>query len=73
GLHAESNPHPSGPYSDLRYCVNRYDAPAHKYLGKPSNMLTWGTKIEFNGVIDLVTVEDAIAAFESYRADYAHH
>lgn len=73
GLHAASNPHRSGPYSDLRYCVNRYDAAAHKYLGKPSNMLKWGTKIESNGVMDLVTVEDAIAAFERYRADYAHH
>lgn len=53
--------------------MNRYDAAARKYLGKPSNMLKWGTKIEFNGVMDLVTVEDAIAAFERYRADYAHH
>ncbi|HHW4680083.1 MAG TPA: glycosyltransferase family 9 protein [Xylella taiwanensis] len=72
GLHAASNPRRSGPYSDLRYCVDRYDTAARKYLGKPGNTLKWGAKIEFDGVMDLVTVEDAIAAFERYRTDYAH-
>jgi len=66
GLHAASNPARSGPYSDRRYCVDRYDAAARKYLGKPADALKWGTKIEVDGVMDLVTVEDAIAAFERY-------
>jgi heptosyltransferase I len=66
GLHAASNPQRSGPYSDRRYCVDRYDDAARRYLGKPANELKWGTKIEFDGVMDLVTVEDAIAAFERY-------
>lgn len=66
GLHAASNPARSGPYSDRRYCVDRYDDAARKFLGKPASELTWGTKIEFDGVMDLVTVEDAIAAFERY-------
>lgn len=67
GLHAASNPKRSGPYSDLRYCVDRYDDAARKYLGKPASELKWGTKIEHEGVMDLVTVDDAIAAFERYR------
>ena len=66
GLHAASNPARSGPYSDRRYCVDRYDDAARKYLGKPASALRWGTKIEFDGVMDLVTVDDAIAAFERY-------
>jgi heptosyltransferase I len=66
GLHAASNPARSGPYSDRRYCVDRYDAAARKYLGKPASALPWGTKIEFDGVMDLVTVADAVAAFERY-------
>jgi heptosyltransferase I len=66
GLHAASNPARSGPYSDRRYCVDRYDDAARKYLDKPASALRWGTKIEFDGVMDLVTVEDAIAAFERY-------
>ncbi len=69
GLHAASNPARSGPYSDRRYCVDRYDDAARKYLGKPAAELRWGTKIEREGVMDLVTVEDAVAAFERYRAD----
>ena len=34
GLHAASNPERSGPYSDRRYCVDRYDAAARRYLGQ---------------------------------------
>ena len=67
GLHAASNPARSGPYSDRRYCVDRYDDAARKYLGKPASELKWGTKIEREGVMDLATVEDAIAAFERYQ------
>ncbi|MCA0393417.1 MAG: ADP-heptose--LPS heptosyltransferase, partial [Proteobacteria bacterium] len=72
GLHAASNPARSGPYSDRRYCVDRYDDAARKYLHKPAGELKWGTKIEFDDVMDLVTVDDAIAAFERYRADAGH-
>ena len=71
GLHAASNPARSGPYSDRRYCADRYDDAARKFLGKPASELKWGTKIEHDGVMDLVTVDDAIAAFERYVADNA--
>ncbi|WP_313213609.1 glycosyltransferase family 9 protein [Stenotrophomonas acidaminiphila] len=71
GLHAASNPERSGPYSDRRYCVNRYDAAARRFLRRPAAELKWGTKIEFDGVMELVTVDDAIAAFERYVADHA--
>lgn len=71
GLHAASNPKRSGPYSDLRYCVNRYDDAARKFLSKSASELKWGTKIEHAGVMDLVTVEDAVAAFERRVADSA--
>lgn len=70
GLHAASNLARSGPYSDRRYCVDRYDDAARKYLGKPAAALKWGTKIEQPGVMDLVTVADAVAAFERFRSDH---
>jgi heptosyltransferase I len=70
GLHAASNSARSGPYSDRRYCVDRYDDAARRYLAKPAAELRWGTKIEREGVMDLVTVEDAIAAFERYIIDH---
>lgn len=69
GLHAASNPLRSGPYSDVRYCVDKYDAAARKFLGKPASELKWGTKIEFDEVMALIGVDAAIAAFERYRAD----
>lgn len=69
GLHAASNPARSGPYSDRRYCVDRYDDAARTYLGRPASALAWGTKIERQGVMDLVTVDDAVAAFERFVAD----
>jgi heptosyltransferase I len=70
GLHAASNPARSGPYSDRRYCVDRYDDAARRFLGKPASALRWGTKIEHDGVMDLVTVDDGIAAFERFLADH---
>ena len=70
GLHAASNPARSGPYSDRRYCADRYDDAARKYLGRGAAEIAWGRKIEHDGVMDLVTVEDGIAAFERYRADH---
>ncbi|MEG2940532.1 MAG: glycosyltransferase family 9 protein [Thermomonas sp.] len=69
GLHAATNPDRSGPYSDRRFCVDRYDDAARKYRGKSGGELKWGTKIEADGVMDLITVEDAVAAFERYRAE----
>jgi heptosyltransferase I len=65
GLHAASNPARSGPYSDRRWCVDRYDDAARKYLHKPAAELPWGTKIEYPGVMDLVTVDDVTERLEA--------
>lgn len=65
GLHAASNPDRSGPYSDRRWCVNRYDAAARKFFSKPATDLPWGTKIEKPGVMDLIEVDDVIKRFEA--------
>lgn len=65
GLHAASNPNRSGPYSDRRWCVDKYDEAARRFLGKPASELAWGTKIERAGVMDLISVEDVIDRFEA--------
>ncbi|MEO8777410.1 MAG: glycosyltransferase family 9 protein [Rhodanobacter sp.] len=69
GLHAASNPNRSGPYSDRRWCVNKYDAAARKYLGKPASELAWGRKIERPGVMDLIEVDDVIERYEAAARD----
>jgi len=65
GLHAASNPARSGPYSDRRWCVNRYDDAARKFLHRPAAKIPWGSKIEYPGVMDLVTVGDVIGKLEA--------
>ncbi|QWT22314.1 glycosyltransferase family 9 protein [Bacillus sp. NP157] len=65
GLHAASNPNRSGPYSDRRWCVDRYDAASRKFLGKPASEIPWGTKIEKEGVMDLVEVSAMIERLEA--------
>ena len=50
--------------------IEGVEAASWAYLGKPAAELRWGTKIEREGVMDLVAVDDAIAAFERYRADF---
>ncbi|MBS0589885.1 MAG: glycosyltransferase family 9 protein [Proteobacteria bacterium] len=66
GLHAASNPHRSGPYSDRRWCVDRYDAAARKYKGKPAHDLPWGTKIEYPDVMALVETDAVVERFEQF-------
>lgn len=65
GLHAASNPDRSGPYSDRRWCVNKYDEAARKYLGKPASEIPWGSKIEKPCVMDLIGVDEVIARYEA--------
>lgn len=65
GLHAASNPDRSGPYSDRRWCVDRYGEAARKFLGKSASELAWGAKIEKPGVMDLITIDDVIERFEA--------
>ena len=66
GLHAASNPNRSGPYSDRRWCVDRYDAAARKFRGKPAAELPWGTKLEYPGVMELVETDAVIERFDRF-------
>lgn len=65
GLHAASNPARSGPYSDRRWCVDRYDAAARRFRGMPAEALPWGTKLEYAGVMDLVETGAVIERFDA--------
>jgi heptosyltransferase I len=68
GLHAASNPNRSGPYSDRRWCVDKYDEASRKFLGKPASEIAWGTKIEKAGVMDLIAVDEMVDRFEACAA-----
>ncbi len=66
GLHAASNPARSGPYSERRWCVDKYDAAARKFVGKPAHALAWGRKLEFPGVMDLISIEDVLERLHAF-------
>jgi heptosyltransferase I len=58
GLYAATNPQRAGPYYSRQWCVDKYDAAARKYLGRPAAQIPWTTKIERSGVMDLIEVGD---------------
>ncbi|QBB70280.1 lipopolysaccharide heptosyltransferase family protein [Pseudolysobacter antarcticus] len=66
GLHAASNPARSGPYSDRRWCVDKYDAAARKFVGKPAHALAWGRKLEFPDVMDLIATDNVIERLHAF-------
>lgn len=70
GLFACTDAERSGPYSDRRYCVNHYQEAARRFMNKPASQLPWGKRIEFPGVMELISAEEVIACFDRYCEDY---
>jgi heptosyltransferase I len=68
GLYAATNPARAGPYYSRPWCVDKYDAAAQKYLGKPAAQIPWTTKIERSGVMDLIGVSDVTAKLDALMA-----
>ena len=58
GLYAASNSKRSGPYLSQSWCIDKYDEAAQKFKNKPATELKWGTKLEYDGVMDLIKVKD---------------
>ena len=59
-LHAASNSLRSGPYLSLPWCIDKYSEAAKLHFNKTAEQLTWGTKIEKPGVMNLIKPEDVI-------------
>lgn len=68
GLYACTWSKRSGPYNSLDLCVDRFAEAARKYLKENVEALRWGTRIEREGVMDLIRVEDAIEKLEAAAA-----
>jgi heptosyltransferase I len=65
GLYAATNPARAGPYYSRDWCIDKYDEAAQKYLGKPAAQIPWTTKIEPNGVMDLIGVGEVTAKLDA--------
>jgi heptosyltransferase I len=68
GLYAATNPARAGPYYSRQWCIDKYDAAAQKYLGRPAAQIPWTTKIERPGVMDLISVSDVTTKLDALMA-----
>jgi heptosyltransferase I len=68
GLYAATNSIRTGPYLSRQLCVDKYDAAARALLGKAASEIPWTTKIEREGVMDLITPDDVIKKLQSFMA-----
>ncbi|TGN38605.1 glycosyltransferase family 9 protein [Marinobacter confluentis] len=68
GIFAASNPYRSGPYNSLEWCVNRYPEALEQFTGKQVEQARWGAKAEFEGAMELVTVEDVTGMLDRWIA-----
>ena len=71
GLYATANPARSGPYLSREWCVNKYEMAAEKFLHKPASRIAWTTKIEYPGVMDLITPAEVIQKLQQLMASRA--
>jgi heptosyltransferase I len=65
GLYAATRTARAGPYLSRGWCVDKYDAAARKYYGKPGSDVPWTLKIEKPGVMDLVAVDEVNAKLDA--------
>jgi heptosyltransferase I len=64
GLYAATNPARTGPYLSRRWCVDAYPEAARVFRGVEARELPWGHKIEEDGVMDLISVEEVTARLD---------
>jgi heptosyltransferase I len=68
GLYACTDGTRSGPYSDMRWTIDKYPQAAERFLKRPVEQVAWGRRIEFPGVMDLIGVGEVVERFEAFRA-----
>ncbi len=64
GLYAATWSRRSGPLGSLEHCVDCFPEAAQKYLGKAPEQIRWGRKLQYPGVMDLITPEAVIRRLE---------
>ena len=64
GLYAASNPQRSGPYLSRQWCIDQYPTAARVFRGCEPEELPWGHKIEQDGVMELISVEQVTVGLD---------
>ena len=60
GLYAATWACRSGPLGSLEHCVDRYPTAARRFLNSEPEALRWGRRIEREGVMDLISVDQVL-------------
>lgn len=60
GLYAATWSQRSGPLGSLQHCVDRFDEAARRFAGRPAGQVRWGRRLEYPGVMDLITPDKVI-------------
>ncbi|OED44617.1 hypothetical protein AB833_01105 [Chromatiales bacterium (ex Bugula neritina AB1)] len=68
GLYACTWSRRSGPYNSLACCVDKFAEAATLRFSKTAEELYWGTKIEYPGIMDLISVDEVCAAVDKIIA-----
>jgi len=61
GLYAATWARRSGPLGSLEHCVDEYPTAARQFLNTEPEKLRWGRRIERQGVMDLIEIDQVIA------------
>ncbi|MGC2029514.1 MAG: hypothetical protein WA642_05815, partial [Steroidobacteraceae bacterium] len=56
-------------YYSRQWCIDKYDAAAQKFLGRPAAQIPWTTKIERPGVMDLISAGEVTDKLDALMAD----
>ena len=70
GLYAATPSQRSGPYNSLDLCVDKYLQAARQFKRKEPEELRWGQRIEYPGVMDLITTHEVIAKLDNFVQTY---
>jgi heptosyltransferase I len=65
GLYAATNPRRAGPYYSRDWCIDKYDAAARHFLGRPAAQIPWTTKFERPGVMNLIDVSEVTEVLDA--------
>jgi heptosyltransferase I len=58
GLYATSNPLRTGPYSNQKYTINKYNDATVRFLKKNSDDVKWGERVREKDAMKLITLSD---------------
>ncbi len=64
GLYASSNPQRTGPYSSLKWTVNKYPQALQRYNQQDVNSASWGKRIRAAEVMDMIKVDEVTAMLD---------